>query len=73
MTSAARAWDRVSIVGKVVLITVPLLLVLGIAATVALVVVLPTLLDALSAQPAAGPVRRRGDRGPADHRSRPRS
>src|SRR5262245_53518491 len=48
MTSAARAWDRVSIAGKVILIAVPLLLVLGIVATVALVVVLPTLLQALS-------------------------
>ena len=49
MTAMTRAWSRVSIVGKAILIGVPALIVVSIAAVVGLVILGPAALDFLAA------------------------
>jgi NADH-quinone oxidoreductase subunit H len=49
VTAIARSWNRVSLLGKVVLVTVPLLLLASTVGIVALVVLGPILLDFLAA------------------------
>jgi NADH-quinone oxidoreductase subunit H len=45
MTTVSRAWDRLTIPGKLVITIIPILLVVGVVATIAVVFALPYLLD----------------------------
>ncbi len=49
MTAVARAWDHLTLPGKVLFLAVPVLLVGGLVGTVAVVLLLPSVLDFLSA------------------------
>jgi NADH-quinone oxidoreductase subunit H len=49
MTTVGRAWDRLTLPGKLILTIVPLLVAAGLAATIALVALGPLLVDFLSA------------------------
>ncbi len=49
MTTVARTWDRLTPPGKVLVIVVPLLVVLALVGTAAIVAILPPLLDFLAA------------------------